>query len=101
MVGEHNRIVSLRKAYRKRRIAEQMHRTNTGYRKGYYENLHQYSKDQIRYSRRRRSCKTRNKGRRKPGNYSKSVNWKASDKRKMDRLFEEYHGIGEGNRLDE
>lgn len=54
---------------------------------GFYKNLHQYSKNKIHCSCPMCSAKTRNKGkRRKAGNYSPSINYKISEKRKIDSM---------------
>ena len=55
---------------------------------GWYKNLHQYSKNKIHCSCALCSAKTRNKGKRRTlsGNYAPSINYKISDKRKLDNL---------------
>ena len=57
-------------------------------RKGIYDNLHQYSKNKIHCSCPMCSVKTRNKGKRrlKNGNYSPSINYKISEKKKVDSM---------------
>ena len=77
---------SIRKALRKRRIAEEVYHNGKEY--PYYNNLHQYSKNKIHCSCPMCSAKTRNKGRRryksKSGNYMRSLNYKTSElKRQM------------------
>ncbi len=90
MMGEYNRDVSFRKAMRKKRISDR-------YWHSYYDNLHQYSKNKIHCSCPCCSRKTRNKGKRryKPGNYSRSLCYKASDLRRlisMDEKEKSYFG---------
>ena len=60
----------------------------------YYDNLHQYSKNKIHCSCSLCSSKTRNKGdkRKRPGNYSKSLNYKVSDLRKIEKLKDNLQG---------
>ena len=55
---------------------------------GFYKNLHQYSKNKIHCSCPNCSAKTRNKGKRrfKHGNYSPSINYKISEKKKVDSM---------------
>ena len=65
--------------------------------RGFYNNLHQYSKNKIHCSCSMCSRKTRNKGKRryKAGNYSRSLCYKASDLRKlisMDEKEKSYFG---------
>ena len=67
-----------RKARHKRYICEHLYWDHTGW----YNNLHQYSKNKIHCSCPDCSPKTRNKGRRKSNNYSRSINYKISDLRK-------------------
>lgn len=74
-----NRYNSTRKALRKQRIAKELYG-------GYYDNLHQYSKNKIHCSCPCCSPKTRNKSRRKTNNYSRSINYKVSDMRKIERM---------------
>ena len=56
---------------------------------GYYNNLHQYSKNKIHCSCPMCSAKTRNKGNRRTlhANYSPSINYKISDKRRIDSMI--------------
>ena len=69
------------KALRKRNISNRVYGFDV------YENLHQYSKNQIHCSCPCCSEKTKNKGhRRQKGNYNRSVNYKHSDKIKIDKL---------------
>ena len=57
-------------------------------RRGFYDNLHQYSKNKIHCSCPMCSAKTRNKGkRRKRKNYAPSINYKISDKRKIESMI--------------
>jgi hypothetical protein len=52
-----------------------------------YNNLHQYSKNKIHCSCPYCSPRTRNKGKHRNGkNYSPSINYKPSDKRKIDSM---------------
>ena len=79
----YNRDVSKRKALRKKKIAEQIYDVD------YYDNLHQYSKNKIHCSCPLCSQKTKNKGKRKKGNYNRTLNYKASDYKKIERLENE------------
>ena len=82
----YNRDVSRRKALRKRRIDTQ---TGDSPR---YDNLHQYSKNKVHCSCNECNEKTRNKGKRRtshPGNYDRSINYKASDLRKVEGMIED------------
>ena len=90
----YNRDVSKRKALRKKRLAEEVYYNGKEY--PYYNNLHQYSKNKIHYS---AECyKTRNKGNRRwkrPHNWSRSLNYKASDlRRQVSMDYEENEYIG-------
>lgn len=80
MVGGYNRKMSYKKAKRKKRISDDVHRIL------HYDNLHQYSKNKIHCSCSMCTRKTNNKGknRLKPGNYSPSKDWKHSDLIKID-----------------
>ncbi len=97
MMGAYNRDVSKRKALRKRRLARMMY--HYSWEPGsweYYDNLHQYSKNKIHCSCPCCSSKTRNKGRRKRGNYQRALNYKASDLRRllaMDIEEMEFNGV--------
>ena len=76
------------KAKRKQRIDKECsYFYYTWFGHGYYNNLHQYSKNKIHCSCPDCSAKTRNKGRRRAlnGNYAPSINYKISDKRKIDK----------------
>lgn len=89
----YNRDISKRKALRKRRIAREIYSYMD---KDYYDNLHQYSKNKIHCS---AECyKTRNKGNRRwkrPHNWSRSLNYKASDlRRQVSMDYEENEYIG-------
>ena len=58
-----------------------------GYRCGFYDNLHQYSKNKIHCSCPMCSAKTRNKGhRRKRKNYAPAINYTMADLRQMMRM---------------
>lgn len=83
MTGAYNRDVSKRKALRKRRLAKRMYHSWVPGDWEYYNNLHQYSKNKIHCSCSCCSSKTRNKGRRKRGNYQRALNYKISDLRKL------------------
>ena len=79
----YNRDVSRRKALRKRRITKEVY-----HEEGYYDNLHQFSKNKIHCSCPMCSAKTRNK-RKRNGNgwgFAPSINYKISDQRKVDRM---------------
>lgn len=98
MMGQYNRDVSIRKALRKRRLADRIYRCwheDDGWH--YYNNLHQYSKNKIHCSCPACQTKTRNKGHRryKAGNYNRNLNYKASELRRllaMDEEEMEYEG---------
>lgn len=54
---------------------------------GIYDNIHQYSKNKIHCSCPYCSPRTRNKGKHRNGkNYSPSINYKPSEKRKIDSM---------------
>lgn len=94
MVGQYNRDVSKRKAFRKRRTTKEVYRA-TNHDWEYYDNLHQYSKNKIHCSCPMCSTKTRNKGKRIKKNYHRAINYKGSDMRKMismDDQMEEFTG---------
>lgn len=83
-----NRKMAWRHARRKRRIARQVYKA-WHWREidwDYYDHLHQFSKNKIHCSCPMCSAKTRNKGRRNRKNYAPSINYKASDLRKIQRL---------------
>ena len=65
---------------------------------GWYDNLHQYSKNKIHCSCPWCSAKTRNKGKRrwKDGNYNGSVNYKPSDWRKQEAMDYDENNPTEG-----
>ena len=74
-----------RHARRKRRIARQVYKA-WHWREidwDYYDHLHQFSQNKIHCSCPMCSTKTRNKGRRDRKNYAPSINYKASDLRKV------------------
>ena len=87
----YTRDMMWRKALRKRRIDKEVmiHITPDNL---FYDNLHQYSKNKIHCSCHMCSNKTRNKGHRRyrPGNYSPSQNYRASELRKLDKLYFEF-----------
>ena len=105
MMGEYNRDVSKRKALRKRRLADRIYRCwheDDGWQ--YYDNLHQYSKNKIHCSCPICSTKTKNKGKRKKGNYHRARNYKRMDVRRlidMDQDLEESCGIRTRRRIVE
>ena len=87
MTGGENRRISFIKALRKRRIDRAVYHyyyRDRDY--GFYNNLHQYSKNKIHCSCPLCSAKTRNKGRRDRKNYAPSLNYKHSDIKKIQRL---------------
>ena len=86
MTGGINRRLSIIKALRKRRIDKQVtwYPEDRGY--GFYDNLHQYSKNKIHCSCPMCSAKTRNKGSSKYKGMSRPINYKISDLRKLQRL---------------
>ena len=67
----YGRKASVKKALRKKRIAEEI------YGRPWYDNLHQYSKNTVHCSCECCSAKTRNKG------HGKKLNYKACDLRKI------------------
>lgn len=76
MVGAYNRDVSRRKVLRKKHLIERLHPSWNGY----YDNLHQYSKNKIHCSCPMCSAKTRNKGRRsKHATWGRSINYRRPD----------------------
>ena len=83
-----NRYMSYKKAARKRRIVREVYPASSeGWE--YYPNLHQYSKNKIHCSCPMCSTKTRNKNRSRAHGWEPSINYKVSDKRKIDSLFYE------------
>ena len=76
----YNRAVSRRKALNRRQLARNIYPYDEH---DYYDNLHQYSTNKIHCSCPVCSAKTRNKGRRDRKNYSRSLNYKATDLRKL------------------
>lgn len=87
MTGGENRRKSIVKALRKRRIDHAVYRywyNDPNY--GFYDNLHQYSKNKIHCSCPMCSAKTKNKGRRKKNWWAPPRNYKISDVRKIQRL---------------
>lgn len=104
MMGEYNRDVSIRKALRKRRLADRIYRCWHDDDWHYYNNLHQYSKNKIHCSCPMCSTKTKNKGKRKKGNYHRARNYKRMDVRRlidMDQDLEETSGIRTKRRVVE
>lgn len=84
MMGRENRRRSILKALRKRRIDSQVYDYDRDY--GFYDNLHQYSKNKIHCSCPLCSAKTRNKGHSRYKGMVPGVNYKISDVRKINRL---------------
>lgn len=82
MISAYNRDVSRRKALRKRRIDRQKQWSWSTH-VDYYDNLHQYSKNKVHCSCPMCNPKTRNKGRRKRGNYARAINYKKHDLTQM------------------
>ena len=78
-----------KKAIRKRRIDREK-QASAGYNHDWYDNLHQYSKNKIHCSCPMCSCKTNGKKRYE----SCSMNWKPSERRKLDEMdYEENEEI--------
>ena len=90
MMSAYNRDVSRRKALRKKRLSKEVCWFPTGWE--YYDNLHQFSKNKIHCSCPNCSTKTRNKGKRKRGNYNRSIAYNRHDLRQQismdDQMFE-------------
>ena len=90
MTGGENRRRSILKALRKKRIDSEIYsyldRGNFAREHGYYNNLHQYSKNKIHCSCPMCSAKTRNKGHSRYRGNVPGVNYKISDVRKIERL---------------
>lgn len=84
MMGRENRRRSILKALRKKRIDSQVYDYDRDY--GFYDNLHQYSKNKIHCSCPMCSAKTKNKGHRKKNWWAPPHNYKISDVRKINRL---------------
>ena len=104
MVGGYNRDVSKRKALRKRRLSNIVYHSWQDDEWQYYDNLHQYSKNKIHCSCPICSAKTKNKGKRKKGNYHRARNYKRMDVRRlidMDQDLEESCGIRTRRRVVE
>lgn len=72
------------KAIRKRRIFREQENSDM------YDNLHQYSKNRIFFTR-NRFFKTNNKGKHRyaDNNYAKSKNWSINDQRKLNSMNQE------------
>lgn len=92
MMGAENRRISIIKALRKRRIDHAVsypfyyRGCEKTYNIGFYDNLHQYSKNKIHCSCPMCSAKTRNKGNSKNKGMARSINYKISDLRKIQKL---------------
>ena len=86
MTGGENRRRSILKALRKRKIDKQVtwYSEERGY--GFYDNLHQYSKNKIHCSCPMCSAKTRNKGHSRHKGMVPGINYKISDIKKIQRL---------------
>lgn len=85
MTGGENRRKSILKALRKRRIDHEIynyHDTSGGF----YDNLHQYSKNKIHCSCPMCSAKTKNKGHKRKNWWAPSRNYKISDVRKLQKM---------------
>jgi hypothetical protein len=85
----YNRDVSRRKALRKKRITEEVYYSCYKNNLPYFANLHQFSKGKIHCSCGMCMAKTRNKKYRRRhiyGNYAPSINYKISDKRKVEAM---------------
>ena len=85
MTGGENRRISIIKALRKRRIDHEVYNYHDS-NHGFYDNLHQYSKNKIHCSCPMCSAKTKNKGRRKKNWWAPPRNYKISDLRKIQKL---------------
>lgn len=85
MIGGYNREVSKRKALRKQKIARRLYGCER------YDNLHQYSKNQVHCSCPMCTRKTNNKGknRLKHGNYYPSKDWKHSEAQMIESMEQE------------
>ena len=90
MTGGENRRRSILKALRKRRIDGEIYsyldRGNFAREHGFYDNLHQYSKNKIHCSCPMCSAKTRNKGHSRHKGMTPGINYKISDLKKVQRL---------------
>lgn len=85
MTGGENRRRSILKALRKKRIDRDIY-SYLDRSHGYYNNLHQYSKNKIHCSCPMCAAKTKNKGPRKKKWWAPPRNYKISDVRKIQRL---------------
>lgn len=83
MTGGENRRKSILKALRKRRIDRAVYPYSEH---GWYDNLHQYSKNKIHCSCPMCSAKTRNKGHNRYKGMVPGINYKISDVKKIQRL---------------
>ena len=87
MTGGENRRKSILKALRKKRIDHAVYRYwYDDPNRGFYDNLHQYSKNKIHCSCPMCSAKTKNKGRRKKNWWAPPRNYKISDVKKIQKL---------------
>lgn len=77
------RDVARRKALRKRRIDLERYPSNII---PYYDNLHEYSKGKIHCSCPLCSAKTRNKGNSKLKGMLPGINWKITDRRRVESM---------------
>ena len=86
---DYTRKMAYKKALRKRKITREVYYISYPNWE-YYDNLHQYSKNKIHCSCPDCSEKTRNKGRKRQrkGNYSRSINYKHSDLKKIREIDE-------------
>ena len=90
----HNRIMSRRKALRKKRLDACISYSH----EPFYNNLHQFSKNKIHCSCPMCSPKTRNKGRRNKNNYARAINYKISDLRRQIAMDDdELDSLGSSN----
>lgn len=85
MTGGENRRKSIIKALRKKRIDHEVYAYHSEY-PGFYDNLHQYSKNKIHCSCPMCSAKTRNKGHSRHKGMVPGINYKISDVKKIQRL---------------
>lgn len=94
MMGRENRRLSILKALRKRKIDIAVsypfyyRRAIDEGHIGFYDNLHQYSKNKIHCSCPMCSAKTRNKGSSKHKGMSRPINYKHSDIKKVQRMYD-------------
>lgn len=86
MTGGENRRRSILKALRKRKIDQEIYCYYYRDGGGFYDNLHQYSKNKIHCSCPMCSAKTRNKGHSRHKGMVPGINYKISDVKKIQRL---------------